>query len=78
MGYIRMEMSSWFELNPQRFLRWMAAHRGADNHLLPHFMNDNVFLDRSVVKAQIDSLPDADDRAWLHSIVTAWKKPLAQ
>ena len=55
--------------NPQRFLRWMAAHRGADNHLLPHFKADGVFLDVNKVKAQIDSLPHAGDRAWLHDMV---------
>lgn len=75
MGYIRMELSGWFELNPQRFLRWMAAHRGADNHLLPHFKADGVFLDVNKVKAQIDSLPHAGDRAWLHDMVAGRECP---
>ena len=71
-GYIRMNLSDLYALNPQRFLRWMAAHRGASNHFLPHFEISDGFIVRADIQAQIDSMPNADDRAWLHAIVDKW------
>lgn len=66
-----------YKMNPQRFLRWMAAHRGSENRLLPYFklLPD----DRPALLREITHLDDAGARQWLTTLVNSWDdKPLSK
>lgn len=66
-----------YRMNPQRFLRWMAAHRETDNRLLPVFKMPPD--DRPTLLQEISRLDDPAARQWLTDIVTAWDdKPLTK
>ncbi|MBR5169101.1 MAG: hypothetical protein IKW85_00870 [Muribaculaceae bacterium] len=71
------DVAQLYQMNPQRFLRWMAIHRGQDNRLLPCFklMPD----DRPALLEEIGRLDDKSARQWLTSIVNSWDdKPLTR
>lgn len=66
-----------YKMNPQRFLHWMAAHRGQDNRLMAYFKL--LPEDRPALLQEIARLDDASDRLWLTTIVKAWDdKPLSK
>ena len=71
------DVAQLYKMNPQRFLSWMAAHRGAGNRLLPQFKlppDDRPDLLREV--ARID---DPSARQWLTELVNSWDdKPLTK
>ena len=71
------DVAQLYEMNPGRFLTWMAAHRGADNRLLPQFKLPPE--DRPALLQEISRLEDADARQWLTSLVNNWDdKPLTK
>ena len=66
-----------YKMNPQRFLRWMAAHRESGNRLLPLFKMppDN----RPALLQEIARIDDTAARQWLTDIVNSWDdKPLTR
>lgn len=66
-----------YQMNPQRFLGWMAAHRGPDNRLLPQFKLPPAA--RPALLKEISLMDDAEARQWLSGIVNAWDdKPLTK
>lgn len=66
-----------YKMNPQRFLRWMAAHRDSGNRLLPVFKLPPD--DRPALLQEISRLDDPTARQWLTDIVTAWDdRPLTK
>ncbi len=71
------DVSQLYRMNPQRFLRWMAAHRGTDNRLLPYFkLSPN---DRPTLLEEIARLDDAAAQQWLTALVNSWDdKPLTK
>jgi hypothetical protein len=72
-----LDVALLYEMNPQRFLRWMAARREAGNHLLPQFKLPPD--DRPTLLQEIKRLDDASARQWLTSIVNNWdNKPLTK
>ena len=64
------DVEQLYHMNPQRFLRWMAAHRGPDNRLLPCFKL--LPHKRPALLREINRLEDADARQWLTAIVASW------
>ena len=70
LSYIDMDINSLFDANPTRFLRWMAAHRGNDNHILPYFKRGEHWYGPSVTE-HLGAL-DADARQYFSTIVNAW------
>ena len=71
------DVAQLYKMNPQRFLRWMAAKRGSDNRLLPCFKLPPD--DRPALLEEISRLDDADARQRLTNIVNAWDdKPLTK
>lgn len=59
-----------YRMNPQRFLRWMGAHRDTGNRLLPCFkLMPN---DRPALLQEIARLDDPAARQWLTDIVNNW------
>lgn len=66
-----------YKMNPQRFLRWMAAHRGQDNRLLAFFKL--LPADRPALIKQIARMDDPYARQWLTALVNSWDdKPLTK
>lgn len=71
------DVTQLYRMNPQRFLRWMAARRHEDNNLLPYFKL--VPGDRPDLLAEIGRIDDDDARQWLTALVNSWDdKPLTQ
>lgn len=71
------DVAQLYEMNPGRFLTWMAAHRGTDNRLLPQFKLPPE--DRPALLQEISRLEYADARQWLTSLVNNWDdKPLTK
>ncbi len=71
------DVAQLYKKNPQRFLSWMASHRGADNRLLPQFklLPD----DRPSLLQEIKRLDDAEAKQWLTSVVNSWdNQPLTK
>jgi len=71
------DVTQLYQMNPQRFLGWMAAHRGPDNRLLPCFKLpvDN----RPAMLKEIAKMDDDDARQWLTNLVNSWDdKPLTK
>ena len=64
------DVAQLYRMNPQRFLRWMAAHRDSGNRLLPQFKLPPH--DRPALLQEIARLDDPAARRWLTSVVTAW------
>ena len=64
------DVAQLYKMNPQRFLNWMAVHRGADNRLLKHFKL--LVDDRPQLIDEIGRLDDATARQWLTGIVASW------
>ena len=71
---IPWDVSNLYHMNPQRFLRWMAAHRDQGNHLLPQFKLPP--RDRPALLQEISRLDDPSARQWLTSIVESWDEKL--
>ena len=71
------DIARLYEMNPKRFLSWMAAHRGQDNRLLPQF---KLPVDeRPALLEEIGRLDDNDARQWLTDLVNNWDdKPLTK
>ena len=71
------DISELYKMNPQRFLKWMAAHRGKDNRLLPQF---KLPVDeRPALLEEIKRLDDSSARQWLTDLVNSWDdKPLTK
>lgn len=59
-----------YKMNPQRFLRWMSAHRDSGNRLLPLFKMPPD--DRPALLQEISRLDDPTARQWLTDIVISW------
>ncbi len=71
------DVAQLYHMNPQRFLRWMGAHRGSGNRLLPQFKLP--VSDRPALLEEIGRMEDADARQWLTTIVNNWDdKPLTK
>lgn len=71
------DVAQLYHMNPQRFLRWMAAHRGTGNRLLPQFKLPSD--DRPALLGEIARLDDPAARQWLSGIVNGWDdKPLTK
>lgn len=64
------DVTRLYEMNPQRFLKWMAAKREDGNHLLPYFKLG--VDDRPALIDEIGSLDDPAARQWLTAIVNSW------
>ena len=66
-----------YNMNPQRFLHWMAAHRNAGNRLLPCFKMPTHH--RPALLEEIARIEDPDARQWLTTLVNSWDdKPLTK
>ncbi len=71
------DVAQLYRMNPQRFLRWMAAHRGPGNRLLPCFKL--LPTARPALLEEISRLDDPAGRQWLTAIVNGWDdKPLTK
>lgn len=71
------DVAQLYKMNPQRFLRWMAVHRGTDNRLLPCFKLPPH--DRPGLLEEIKHLDDDASRQWLTALVNSWDdKPLTK
>ncbi len=71
------DVAQLYNMNPQRFLRWMAAHRDSVNRLLPQFKLPPE--NRPALLEEISRLDDPAGRQWLTDIVTAWDdRPLTK
>ena len=62
------DVTQLYRMNPQRFVRWLAAHPGC--HLLRWFKLERA--DRPALLAHIGRLTDAAARQRLTAIVNAW------
>ena len=71
------DVAQLYRMNPQRFLRWMGAHRNGVNRLLPCFKL--LLNDRPALLEEISRLDDPAARQWLTNIVNNWDdKPLTK
>jgi len=71
------DVTQLYHMNPQRFLRWMATHRGQGNRLLPLFKLPPA--DRPSLLQGIARLEDPAARQWLTALVNSWDdKPLTK
>ena len=71
------DVAQLYHMNPQRFLRWMAAHRDSNNRLLPCFKL--LPNDRPALLDEISKLEDPVGRQWLTDLVNSWDdKPLTK
>ena len=64
------DVAQLYHMNPQRFLRWMAAKGDSGNRLLPLFKLPPD--DRTALLEQISRLDDLAARQWLTGIVKGW------
>lgn len=71
------DVAKLYHMNPQRFLKWMAAHRDPGNRLLPQFKLPPA--DRPALLKEISRLDDPAARDWLTALVNSWdNKPLTK
>jgi hypothetical protein len=71
------DVAQLYKMNPQRFLRWMAAKRETGNLLLPQFKLPPD--DRPALLREIARLDNSSDREWLTGLVNSWDdKPLTK
>ena len=71
------DVAQLYHMNPQRFLKWMAAKGEAGNRLLPYFKLPPD--QRPDLIGEIGSLDDPAARQWLTGIVNSWDdKPLTK
>ena len=71
------DVTKLYEMNPSRFLNWMAARGDNDNRLLPYFKLSPD--QRPALLEQINRLSDPAARQWLTALVNSWDdKPLTQ
>ena len=64
------DVAQLYHMNPQRFLRWMAAHRDQGNRLLHYFkLPPN---DRPALLKEISRIDDPSGRQWLTTLVKSW------
>lgn len=70
-----IDVAELYEMNPQRFLRWMALKRDHGNRLLRYF---KLPADkRPALREEITRLGDPSAEQWLSGIVNSWDdKPL--
>ena len=64
------DVAQLYQMNPQRFLRWMAAHRVQGNRLLSYFKLPHT--DRPALLKEIARMDNPSDRQWLTSMVKSW------
>ena len=64
------DVAQLYQMNPQRFLRWMAAHPGQDNRLLRYFKLPPD--DRPTLLKEIARMDDPSARQWLTTMVNSW------
>lgn len=70
------DVANLYQMNPQRFLRWLAAHR--DQARLLHYFKLKP-TERPALLKEIARLDDANARQWLTSLVNSWDdKPLTK
>ena len=71
------DVTNLYKMNPQRFLRWMAAHGDQNNRLLRYFKLPPG--DRPGLLKEIARLDDTGARTWLATVVNSWDdKPLTK
>jgi hypothetical protein len=71
------DVAQLYKMNPQRFLRWMAAKRESGNLLLPQFKLAPD--DRPALLQEIARLDDPSAQQWLTNLVNSWDdKPLTK
>lgn len=64
------DVNQLYEMNPQRFLRWMALKRDQGNNLLRYF---KLPVDkRPALLKEIAKLDDPSAQGWLTSLVNSW------
>ena len=70
-----IDVAELYEMNPQRFLRWIALKRDHGNRLLRYF---KLPADkRPALREEITRLGDPSAEQWLSGIVNSWDdKPL--
>jgi len=65
-----LDVLKLYSINPQRFLKWMAAPGNQDNSLLPYF---KVPRDqRPEFIKEVNRLQDPDARQWLTTLIDSW------
>ena len=64
------DVAQLYHMNPQRFLRWMAAHRDQGNRLLHYFKLPPT--DRPALLKEISRMDDPSGRQWLSALVKSW------
>ena len=64
------DVAQLYQMNPQRFLRWIAAPQNRGNRLLPNFKLKKG--DRPALVKEITSLDDPEARLWLTNLVKSW------
>ena len=72
LSFVDMHLNSLFDANPTRFLRWMCAHRGKDNKMLPYFKKGSYWYGPSVEKALAPLT--ADEQQYIRSIIKNWEQ----
>ena len=65
-----LDVLKLYNINPQRFLRWISAPGNSDNRLLPYFKVPRD--ERPALLEEINRLQDPDARLWLTTIVGSW------
>ena len=64
------DVAQLYHMNPQRFLRWMAAHRDQGNRLQRYFKLPPT--DRPALLKEIAHMDNPSDRQWLTALVKSW------
>ncbi|MBR5728267.1 MAG: hypothetical protein IKX39_06420 [Muribaculaceae bacterium] len=72
LSFVDMHLNALFDTNPTRFLRWMCAHRGNENKMLPYFKKGSYWYGPSVEKALAPLTPD--EQQYIRSIIKNWKQ----
>ena len=71
------DVAQLYQMNPQRFLRWISAPTNRGSRLLRYFKLPTE--DRPALKQEIDRIEDAEARQWLNAIVNSWdSQPLTK
>lgn len=65
-----LDVLKLYNINPQRFLRWLSAPGNRDNRLLPNFKVPRD--ERPALLKEINRLEDPEARLWLTTIVNSW------
>lgn len=71
------DVAQLYQMNPQRFLRWISAPTNRGSRLLRYFKLP--VEDRPALKQETSRIEDADARQWLTAIVDSWNtQPLSK